>query len=155
MEDASPCMRSVRALEEVLRKMPIRIDDDELLVGVKSIKVRADPFEIERGTNVAIYDLLLDESLGEQAKRTLSFVRTPGKRKAELTKEEREELKGEIIPFWRGKTLRDYKMELLKKEGIYEEPSGPEARVTSVILGELPDYILILSNLQGHLIPGY
>ncbi|MDY6794546.1 MAG: pyruvate formate lyase family protein [Actinomycetota bacterium] len=38
MEEGPSCMRAARALEETLRNMRIRIDDDELLVGVKTAK---------------------------------------------------------------------------------------------------------------------
>src|SRR4030042_7098980 len=61
MENAPPCMKNAKALEEFLRCLPIRIEDHELLVGVKSSKVRADPMEIEWGRKVGIYGFLLDE----------------------------------------------------------------------------------------------
>jgi hypothetical protein len=47
-EGELPSMRAARGLEETLRHMSIRIDDDSSLVGVKASKKIAGPMGIER-----------------------------------------------------------------------------------------------------------
>ena len=155
MENFPPCMRKAKALEEFLNKLPIRIDDDEILVGVKSSKIRADPFEIELGRHVAIWDLLLDDTMDEKTQKLLRRMGISYERYAPLTEQEMNELKNDIIPFWKGRTLRDRKIELLKEAGLYSEISGPMARIFNVILSGSPDTYTLLTDSQGHTIPGF
>ncbi|MFX1256233.1 MAG: pyruvate formate lyase family protein [Promethearchaeota archaeon] len=155
MENSPPCMRKAKALEEFLHKLPIRIDDDEILVGVKSSKIRADPFEIELGRHVSIWDLLLDDTIGEQTKRLMRTAGISYDRYAPLTEQEKNELKNDIIPFWKGRTLKDRKIELLKEAGLFSEISGPMGRVFNTILSAIPDTYILLTHSQGHTIPGF
>ncbi|MFX1445674.1 MAG: pyruvate formate lyase family protein, partial [Promethearchaeota archaeon] len=155
MENSPPCMRKAKALEEFLQKIPIRIDDDEILVGVKSSKIRADPFEIELGRHVTIFDLLLDDTLDEQTKKFIGRRAGFMERYAPLTEQELNELKNDFIPFWKGKTLKDRKIELLKEAGLYNDYSGPMARVFNAFLAGIPDTYTLLTDSQGHTIPGF
>jgi pyruvate-formate lyase len=155
MLDSPPCMRKAKALEEFLRCLPIRIEDDELLVGVKSSKIRADPFEIELGGHVNILGLILDDKIDANAKKMFSSQFKSLERYAPLTEDERNELKNDIIPFWEGRTLSYQKAELLRKEGLLNDQKGPMAEIINKFLSQSPDTYTLLSDSQGHVIPGY
>ncbi|MFX0055077.1 MAG: pyruvate formate lyase family protein [Candidatus Hermodarchaeota archaeon] len=170
MVDSPPCMRDAKALEEFLRCIPIRIDDDELLVGVKSSKVRADPFEIERGMHVNLLNVIFDDRL--KTRLTKGFLGLVGKvnksanaavdhlfhaldRYVPLPEQEINELKHEIIPFWKDKTLSSRKLELLRNEGLYRDATGPMAEMLNSFLAQNPDTYTLAADTQGHVIPGF
>ena len=148
MEDAHPLMKKAKALEEFLHCLPIRIDSDELLVGVKSSKIRADPFEIELGRHVRTYDFLLDDSIDEESKDYFRRHNPILRRYVPFSEQELNELKNDIIPVWKGKTLADRKKELWKEAGLLKEKKGFMERAMSWIN---PFY----AEMQGHTIPGY
>ncbi|MFW9987716.1 MAG: pyruvate formate lyase family protein [Candidatus Odinarchaeota archaeon] len=148
MEDAHPYMKKAKALEEFLSCLPIRIDSDEFLVGVKSSKIRADPFEIELGRHVRAYDFLLDDSIDEATKDYFRRRNPILRRYVPLTEQELNELKNDIIPVWKGKTLADRKEELWKEAGLFKEKKSSMERAMSWIN---PFY----AEMQGHTIPGY
>lgn len=154
MEDAPPCMKNVKALEEFLRCLPIRIDEHELLVGVKSSKVRADPIEIERGMRVKLLGFVVDESINQKLKEMIiskiSFIN----RYVPLTEEELDELRNEILPYWKGRTVADRKVEAYKEAGLYEEPKGAIGAMPLVSFGSGTDMFAVAMG-QGHVIPGY
>ncbi|MFX1490137.1 MAG: pyruvate formate lyase family protein, partial [Promethearchaeota archaeon] len=148
MEDAHPYMKKAKALEEFLRCLPIRIGSDEILVGVKSSKIRADPFEIELGRHVRTYDFLLDDSIDETAKDYFRRRNPILRRYVPFTEEELNELKNDIIPVWKGKTLADRKEQLWIEAGLFKEKKSFMERAMSWIN---PLY----AEMQGHTIPGY
>jgi len=148
MEDSHPYMKKAKALEEFMRCLPIRIDADELLVGVKSSKIRADPFEIELGRHVRTYNFLLDDSIDEKAKDYFRRHNPILRRYVPFSEQELNELKNDIIPVWKGKTLTDRKEELWKEAGLLKEKKGFMERAMSWIN---PFYAV----MQGHTIPGY
>ncbi|MFX1574699.1 MAG: pyruvate formate lyase family protein [Promethearchaeota archaeon] len=148
MENSHPYMKKARALEEFLRCLPIRIDSDELLVGVKSSKIRADPFEIELGRHVRTYDFLLDDSIDEKTKEYFRRHNPILRRYVPFSEQELNELKNDIIPVWKGKTLADRKEELWKEAGLFKEKKGFLERALRWIN---PFY----AEMQGHTIPGY
>ncbi|MFX1530556.1 MAG: pyruvate formate lyase family protein [Promethearchaeota archaeon] len=148
MEDAHPYMKKAKALEEFLRCLPIRIDTDEILVGVKSSKIRADPFEIELGRHVRTYDFLLDDSIDEETKDYFRRRNPILRRYVPFTEEELNELKNDIIPVWKGKTLTDLKEKLWIEAGLFKEKKSSMERAESWIN---PFY----ANMQGHTVPGY
>ena len=156
MEDAPPCMRNVKALEEFLRCLPIRIGEDELLVGVKSSKVRADPIEIERGMRVKLLGLVVSEKLNPKVKEMIiskiSFIN----RYEPLTEEEMKELRDEILPYWNGRTVGDKKLENWIKAGLAEAPKEEGGLPTTLLVsfGSGTDLFAGASG-QGHVIPGY
>ncbi|MFX1544525.1 MAG: pyruvate formate lyase family protein, partial [Promethearchaeota archaeon] len=170
MLDSPPCMRDAKALEEFLRCIPIRIDDDELLVGVKSSKVRADPFEIERGMHVNLLDVIFDDRL--KTRLTKGFLGLAGKvnksanaasdlifhaldRYVPLPEQEINELKNEIIPFWKDKTLSSRKLEVLREAGLYTDAAGPMAEMLNSFLAQNPDTYTLAADTQGHVVPGF
>lgn len=176
MESASPCIRAARALEETLREMTIRIDEDELVVGVKTAKPLAGVIPVERGE----FNTVLEYGLERLATRKRHRFHIGG--------EERRELEEEILPYWTGKTARARKVAIWKEEGTYEAPMGNSASVRRIIkglglknaarLGRLtvggslknvsrlpgmarelaglrPNLSLTVFDVQGHLIPGH
>ncbi|MBN1801974.1 MAG: hypothetical protein JW891_10735 [Candidatus Lokiarchaeota archaeon] len=155
MEGSPPCLRKAKALEEFLRCLPIRIDDNELLVGKKSSKIRADPFEIELGTHVSIYEVLLSDQVDESIKKMLMGQLNHLERYAPFTEQERNDLKNNIIPFWKGKTLSNRKVERLKEAGLFEDLTGPMAAILGRLLAQNPGTYALLADMQGHVIPGY
>ncbi|MFX1296347.1 MAG: pyruvate formate lyase family protein, partial [Promethearchaeota archaeon] len=170
MSDSPPCMRKAKALEEFLRCLPIRIDDDELLVGVKSSKMRADPCEIELGSHVNQFSVLLDDSFkmrflraiikffakfNKKAKDLVTELFGALDRYAPLTKQELNELKKEILPFWEGKTLSSRKADLLREAELYHDFTGHMAGIFNRFLLQTPDTYTLLYDGQGHIIPGY
>ncbi|MFX1303048.1 MAG: pyruvate formate lyase family protein [Promethearchaeota archaeon] len=153
MEDAPPCMKNVKALEEFLRCLPIRIEEDELLVGVKSSKVRADPIEIERGMRNRLFGFIYDDSIDKKIRDNFIANFSLINRYVPLTEQEIDELKNEIIPFWKGRTVADRKLEYWKEAGLYEEPKG---FTTFPFAGSMGGTNLFaIASGQGHVIPGY
>jgi pyruvate formate-lyase/glycerol dehydratase family glycyl radical enzyme len=154
MEDAPPCMKNVKALDEFLRCLPIRIEEDELLVGVKSSKIRADPIEIERGMRVKLLGFVVNDSIDKKIKdmiiSKISFIN----RYVPLTEQEIDEVKNEIVPFWKGRTVEDRKLEYWKKAGLYEEPKGPVGAIPYASFGSGTDMFAGAVG-QGHVVPGY
>jgi pyruvate formate-lyase/glycerol dehydratase family glycyl radical enzyme len=154
MEDAPPCIKNVKALEEFLRCFPIRIEEDELLVGVKSSKVRADPIEIERGMRSKLLGFVVDDSIDKNLKdmiiSQISFIN----RYVPLKEEELDELRNEILPYWNGRTVLDRKLEYYKEAGLYEEPKGTMAAMPFASFGSGTDMFAGAMG-QGHVVPGY
>jgi pyruvate formate-lyase/glycerol dehydratase family glycyl radical enzyme len=176
MEDAPPCMRAARALEETLRNMTIRIEDDELLVGVKTAKRLAGVIPVERGEFNTVIAHELDR------------LTTRKRHRFHITDEERRELMEEILPYWKGRTARERKIRIWKDEGIYESQSLSPAAMRRIVKGmgwknlaklakltmggsvksatklrsmgrELsglrPNLALTVFDVQGHLVPGH
>jgi len=175
-EDTSPCMRAALALEETLRHMTIGIDEDELLVGMKTAKRLAGVIPVERGE----FNTVIQYELGR--------LTTRDRHRFHISDEERRELMEDILPYWRDKTVRGRKMELWKKEDIYETPMLGPVSIRRIIKGmglknaakmgklamggslktatrlpammkELagvrPNIALTVFDVQGHLVPGH
>ncbi len=175
-EGAPSCMRAALAFEETLRKMSINIDDDELLVGVKTAKRLAGVIPVERGDFNTVLELELD--------RLTSRERHPFL----ITADERRRLENDILPYWRGRTVRNRKIKSWKEEGISQTRFlGPLAlyrvirgtglgtarkighqtmggslkaipkipRLLSELAGLQPNLALTVFDVQGHLVPGY
>lgn len=175
-ENADPCMRAARALEETLRHMTIHIDEDELLVGVKTAKRLAGVIPVERGE----FNTVIQYELGR--------LTTRDRHRFHISDEERRELMEDILPYWQDKTVRGRKMELWKEEDIYETPMLGPVSIRRIIKGmglknavkmgklamggslksatrlpammkELagvrPNIALTVFDVQGHLVPGH
>ena len=178
MEGASPSLRAASALSETLANISVRIDDDELLVGVKTGKVLSPVLDVERAAN---YDFSFLRQKGQDL---------GGPKPYDISEEELRELEYEILPFWRGRSVRDRKLELWEQEGAYDGPPkyGPRS-ARRIIKGHggvrkaikttlyaiegdvkgtykmrhtaataqdlLPDLSLLVLDMQGHTVPGY
>ncbi len=115
-----PCMRAARALEKTLRNVTIRIEDDELLVGVKGSRGLSEPLSVERGSFNNSFELLLHPRASREL--TLPIGGLSKQRQdqlADIDEDSRRELMGEILPYWRGKTAMEYKLALWEQEGVY------------------------------------
>ncbi len=157
MENAHPTIKQAKALEEFLRCIPIRIDDSELLVGKKSSKVRSDPMEIEQGRNFGTFSFFLDDSLDPDMKAFIGAKHPFWSRYKPLTEEEQKELKEEIIPFWKGKTITDLKTGLFKEAGLFDEEEENDSPLSGLAALFSMSGTDIFANgiMQGHTIPGY
>ncbi|MFX1567510.1 MAG: pyruvate formate lyase family protein [Promethearchaeota archaeon] len=154
MEDAPPCMKNAKALEEFLRCVTIRIEEDELLVGVKSSKPRADPWEIEHGMRAKLWGFVFNDSINKKIKDMIISKVSLINRYVPLTEEEQEELRNEILPYWKGRTVEDRKVEAYKEAGLYEESKDPIGASFGFSFGSGTD-IFASARGQGHTIPGF
>ncbi len=124
MESAPPAMRAAQALKETFQNMTIRIEDDELLVGVKTAKNFAGSLGIERHlASIAIQLAVLLR--GKKMDDVDPFLLYVGGHSKEfdreiynMPEEVYRELKEEILPYWQGKDLKSMKLALWKKRGI-------------------------------------
>ncbi len=155
MEDASICMKNVKALEEFLRCLPIRIEEDELLVGVKSSKVRADPLEIERGMRAKIFGFVYNDAIDQKIRDAFAQNFTFINRYVPLKEEEVNELKNEIIPYWKNRTVAARKEQYFKEAGLVDE-SKKKMDGTIPMRGSVGGTDMFAgASGQGHTIPGY
>ncbi len=145
-EGQGACMRAARGLEETLRNMTIKIDDDELLVGAKSAKTIAGPIGIERSSlSRAVYlgipfhgksveDIKFIENLDPDAAEFMKPI-------LEMPDEEVAELRDEILPYWRGKDAHARMVARWIEEGLVPE-ADPSPHVAAV------------GDMQGHVTVG-
>jgi len=98
-EGQHPSLRAARALERVFEKMTVRIEPDELLVGNRSSKPIAPPIAPERGDFTFVFEHLFSdlEAFGYRIEPADERV-----------------LFDELIPYWKGKTVRDAKIAALE-----------------------------------------
>jgi pyruvate formate-lyase/glycerol dehydratase family glycyl radical enzyme len=97
-----PLTRMSMALEHILENVSVVIRDDELIVGCRTSKLSGAPLFPENKSRWIEGDL---ESLGQ---RVLQEVL--------ITEEEQRELRDDILPFWRGKTVEERLEELLPED---------------------------------------
>lgn len=163
-----PCMRAALALQETLRNMPIRIEDDELIVGSKSAKEWGDPLYIE--STCLLRELYIPLQFHKnESKVKEAFPRGIGSlspdRLAELTRVSDEEyrlLREEIFPYWVDKTVGALMLKQWEREGLRGEPlpQRPEDRATeggelfSIRSTNTYDLIAAVAPMQGHLVIG-
>ncbi|MGQ9572101.1 MAG: glycyl radical protein [Dehalococcoidia bacterium] len=94
-----PLTRMSLALEHILDNMSVTIRDDELIVGCRTSKLKGAPLFPENKWRWIEADL---ESFNERVLQ-----------EALITEEEQRELREDILPFWRGRTVEDRLEELL------------------------------------------
>ncbi len=102
-EGQHPSLRAARALERVLQKMTVRIEPEELLVGNRSSKLIAPPIAPERGDFTFVFEHLLDD------------LKAFGYR---IEPDDERVLFEELIPYWKGKTVRDAKIAALEEHRL-------------------------------------
>lgn len=98
-----PSTRAALALQRVLQRMTVRIDDDELVVGNRSSRPIAPPIAPERGDFTFVFRHLFHEL------QRFGYQCSP---------EDREALFRVIIPAWRGQTVREAKLAALQRHGL-------------------------------------
>jgi len=90
-----PAARAAAAFERCVRETTVWIHDDEVLAGHQTGRLVSAPLSIERGDANAILTYELDALL---ARERQPYRIDPG---------DRRELEREILPYWRGRTVRD------------------------------------------------
>jgi len=106
-EGEHPALRAAKALTYTLENMTVYIMEDEAIAGNRSSKTVASVIPIERGEINLVLELELDR-LTRRADRPFH-----------ITEEEKRELREEILPYWRGKTIRERKRDLWKENGLF------------------------------------
>ncbi len=96
-EGLHPSIRAARALEKTLENMTIYILDQEQIVGNRSSKLVASVMCIERGDMIPVVNM------------DLNNIKKRESQPFHISPEDERLLKKEIIPYWKGKTVRDLK----------------------------------------------
>jgi len=155
-EGQPPCLRAAKGLEETLRNMTIWIEEEELIVGSKSAKDWADPLYIEANINHA--NIMLALALYGAGKTVEEWVaEDPGVRNGllgargpifwkempNISEGEYRELKEEIVPYWKDRTVHARKRAIWKENDI---PSGASVAMGGWFVSDIPP--------QGHVTVG-
>lgn len=146
-EGEPPCMRAAKALQETLRHMSIKIDDDDRLVGAKTIKRVSGPMGIER-TFMDRTSMIAVPFHGKDVKDIafLDDAATGGSqwvhKLLEMPDEEIREMKEEIMPYWTGRNMNSMMLARWKEAGYQFDK----------------DYIYkmaaTVADMQGHVLIG-
>ncbi|MFO8048827.1 MAG: pyruvate formate lyase family protein [Desulfosudaceae bacterium] len=110
-EGEPPAVRAAKALRHTLSNMTLTILDGEQIAGNRSSKTTGVILPVERGDVNVILDLELDPLLKRERQ---PFHIDPA---------DRRELEENILPYWRGKTVRDRKKAAWKKHGLNFKPA--------------------------------
>ncbi|HOX27668.1 MAG TPA: pyruvate formate lyase family protein [bacterium] len=171
-ERAHPSIRAARAFENTLRNMTVFLLDEELIMGNTSSAIVGTLLPVERGDMNVILEIDIDNLLTRPRK---PYVIDPA---------HREELVRDILPYWRGRTVRDARRARHEAEGLLPRPRvsprglvelyrafGPERLVSGYerfIKGRerhlrqasdelplnLPNLVNNVFDVQGHLVIG-
>ncbi len=152
-----PCLRAALALRETLREIPVSIDEDEQLVGMKAANPLAEPIGIERGSFNGAIALFLSRFADRDLALPVGGISK--ERSAEvigsITPQMRREMKKDILPFWRNKTAHDRKIRELTLEGLYagQPLIGPVSLYRMIRgLGGLRNALRVISrNIGGNI----
>lgn len=97
--DKHPLTRMSLALENILKNISVTIRDDEIIVGCRTGKLKGAP--------------LFPENKSGWIEGDTDNFDNRAIQKALITEAEKRELKEDILPFWKGRTVEDYFEELL------------------------------------------
>jgi pyruvate formate-lyase/glycerol dehydratase family glycyl radical enzyme len=145
-ENDPPCLRAAKGLEETLRHMSIKIEDDERLVGAKTFKKVAGPIGIERSSKSMV--TLIGTNFHGKDVDDIGFLDKAGSQSPEFLKsllnmpeEMHQELIEEMLPYWEGKDIRSRMIRGWKQAGLYkkDEPSASPVEI---------------ADMQGHVTAG-
>ena len=95
----NPLARMSLALEHILNNISVIIRDDEIIVGCRTSKLKGAPLFPENKSR------WMEGDLENFDKRVLQ--------RAHITAGEQQELRDEILPFWKGKTVEEHLEELI------------------------------------------
>ena len=171
-EGEHPALRAAQAFAHTLRNMTVSILDDELIAGNRSSKLLGVVLPVERGdVNIIL-------------KMDLDFLVARKNRPFSIDPEDRRELLRTILPYWRGRTVRDHKKKLYRSKGLNYRPSFNPLeirkrrksldfarlhRMSSIprlrpgylvhglreLLHNNPAFVMNVFDVQGHLILGH
>lgn len=146
-EGQPPCTRSAVALKETLEQMSIKIDDDDMFVGAKTIKRVSGPMGIERGFMDRVSMIAVPfhgKSVEDIA--FLDDAATGGpewlKLLLEMPASEIKEMKEVIMPYWAPKTMNTIMRARWKEAGYDVDDNYLYKMVASV------------ADMQGHVVIG-
>ncbi len=105
-EGEHPSIRSAKALKRTFDNMTIEIYPEELLVGNRSSQYIAPPIAPERGDITFVLKAVFPDL------KEFGYHITP---------EHKKQLFKEIIPYWKGKTIRDIKVKKFEEAGLYSK----------------------------------
>ena len=171
-EGQPPALRAARAFAHTAQQMSLHILEDERIVGNRSSRLLGAVIPVERGEINAILELELD------------FLTAREQQPFRITADDRKELLGQILPYWKGRTLRDRKNRLLRDSGLFFTPAldprsllrryrgldlkriaeltkvprpGPlyAIRGLTALLYNNPALVMNVFDVQGHLILGH
>jgi len=155
-EGQPPCLRTAKGFEETLCNMTIRIEKEEQIVGSKSGKDWADPLYIEATTSYTHIMLALtlygsgktvEEWIAEDPRVRNGFFGSRGpsfwREMPNISEEEYRELKEEIVPYWKDKTIH------ARKRTIWEQNSIPSGESVA-----MEGWFVSGSSPQGHVTIG-
>ncbi len=146
-ESETPCRRSAIALKETLEQMSIKIDDDDCLVGAKTIKRVSGPMGIERGfmdrvsmIGVPFHGKTVDDIafLDDAATGGPEWL----KKLLEMPESEIKEMKEEIMPYWASRNMNTIMRQRWKEAGYETDDHYLYKMVASV------------ADMQGHVVIG-
>jgi pyruvate formate-lyase/glycerol dehydratase family glycyl radical enzyme len=98
-ENQPNVLRFARAIRHVLSNMSVTIKEGELIVGCRTSKLKAAPLFPENKSS------WIEENLDGFNQRDFQQV--------DISEEDKEELRTDILPFWRGRTVEDRMNELM------------------------------------------
>ena len=128
-----PAARAAAALERCVQDTSVWIHDDEVIAGHQTSRLVGTPLSIERGDADAILELELDGLLARD--------RQP----YHIDPADRRELEREILPYWRGRTVRDLRKQRMDEAGLYVgfglSPRSIAARLRSLDLRPLASMV--------------
>lgn len=138
-EKSAQAVRMGEALYNMLRDLPVYIEEDELIVGKLTKKPRAAQLfpEVQSGWMEAEFDT----------------VRNRPWDPLQLDEKDEKELREEIIPYWKGKTINERVFDKLPqetKEILYRNPEVYPAAPTTII-----DNFSLLEKGIGTVVPNY
>jgi len=135
-EGQPSAIRAAKALAKTLAEMTIYIDEEELIVGNRTSKRLAGVIPVERGDINAVLEMDMDT----MPKRKRPFM---------ISEDDRRALREQILPYWKGKTIRDKKATLWAERGLMKVK----------LLGEIgrncPNLATDIFDVQGHLVLGH
>ncbi|MFX1451597.1 MAG: pyruvate formate lyase family protein [Promethearchaeota archaeon] len=106
-EGQHPAIRAARALEKTLDNMTIYILDHEQIVGNRSSKLVGAFIPVERGD----LNIVIKSDLKRLKKRKFQPYK--------IEKSDEKILLKEILPYWKGKTIREMKVKYWKEYGLF------------------------------------
>ncbi|MBN1343856.1 MAG: hypothetical protein JXQ73_14325 [Phycisphaerae bacterium] len=171
-EGEHPALRAAKALAHTLASMSLHVLDGERIVGNRSSKLLGAVIPVERGDINTVLEL------------EFGMAPAPDRKPFLISVDERRELLQEILPYWRGKTVRDRKKALWRANGLFLRPArnpwswikrarglnllkihevlkAPRLNLEYIFRGldevlyNNPAFVMNVFDVQGHLILGH
>ncbi|MDP8222186.1 MAG: pyruvate formate lyase family protein [Candidatus Lernaella stagnicola] len=171
-EGQPPALRAAHALAHTLANVTVEIGPHDAVAGWRASRPVAAVLPVERGDINTVLELEMD------------FLTNRESQPFHISASDRALLIDDILPYWRGKSVRDHKKRLWKKNGLHLRPSfGPRSllrRFRGLDLGKLkevtkvpklsisyvhrgldeiafnnPGFVMNVFDVQGHMILGH